>query len=189
MIQSTLISKTSINNKRTRWFFSKHYQTGIMWFRPQGEEHEKGSYGRNTEAIKYTYFQLQKPGMECGKWSEKTIQFFENPQDFVNKQWISPPKPFELDVWVSPCYTMNNRDSLYAITQPWRFAASLGTGLAYCKDKEEKKLLYKGLLEILMLCKGSSWKSTTIAADMRFISLGLVSGDRKSTRLNSSHRT
>jgi hypothetical protein len=75
----------------------------------------------------------------------------------------------------SPTFKLDNEDIAYAKVLPGRFLAMVSVTLSYCKDHDRWKMIEK-LMLVLGVLRNSSWTTSAIAGDMRFMVLNMLSG-------------
>jgi len=105
------------------------------------------------------YYVKGKPKNTCGLWSP-----LEN-----HEGWFK-----------SPTFKVDNEDIAYSIALPGRFLAMVSATLSYCNDAERVEIIKK-LCLVIAVVKNSSWQTSALAGDFRFMVLNMISqtGDRQ----------
>jgi len=76
--------------------------------------------------------------------------------------------------WRGPTFLASVSDVNFAITLPFRFAAQVASTLAYTTNADRGYVLSK-LYQVLAMCRWSSWQTSALAGDTRFLFLCMIS--------------
>jgi hypothetical protein len=110
----------------------------------------------NSNSLNYhvCFYVRGVPPMTCGKWS------------IINE---------EHNIYRGPTFLLANANIQHAITLPHRFVCQVVSTLAYCRANEVSYIVQRLLMQLATL-RGSSWQTSALAGDFRFITLCAVSG-------------
>lgn len=85
--------------------------------------------------------------------------------------WQKEP---ETGFYRGPTFLASISDVNYAITLPFRFAAQISSILAYSTNADRGYILNK-MYQLLAMCRWSSWQTSALAGDTRFLFLCIIS--------------
>jgi hypothetical protein len=138
-LESELIPKI---NGKDGCFYSEYTRTGIAWQRIR-----KGSL------VYFCCFYSHEPPADeqlYGKWAKRRV-----------------PPIFD-EVYCSPTFKVNVRDAAFAAVLPYRFFASFVATYAYSTERERATVI-KGIMSMIPMASKSSWETSKLAGDQRFI--------------------
>jgi hypothetical protein len=110
---------------------------------------------RNNSLTYYAcYYRLGKPPRTCGKWTLHDEM---------------------LDLWISPNFKTSLSDIAFSKILPYRVFTMAYASIAYT-NRRERKFIFQRMMVMLSTWRWSTWQTSAIAGDFRFMTLCAMSG-------------
>jgi len=150
MVEAELQSKIHGSSGQ---FYSKYSRVGIAWKR----------YSAGSTTYYICYYRFSKPSIDNGIYQEIKTKISN----------------LERTIYISPTFKSAITDINFTLILPHRLMSTLNSIFAYT-NPNNRPFITQSIIRIFATCRWSSWQTSALAGDMRFLTLCLLA--------NSGHR-